>query len=168
MPALAGIAARRAVQRARLDADAALGGPITKAWLSHCLNQAKPADAIVVNEYWAMREYLHFDQAGSYFSLPPAGGLGWALPAAMGIAQVHTTRTVIATIGDGAYIFANPPACHQAAAAYRLPVLTIICNNGKWGAVEHATRSLYKGGAAVAQPHVPLSALSPSDRKSVV
>ena len=160
--ALAHIGMRRSAEQARLDADAARGGPITKAWLSHCLNQAKPTDAIVVNEYWAMREYLHFDQAGSYYSLPPAGGLGWALPAAMGISQVETTRTVIATIGDGAYIFANPPACHQAAAAYRLPVLTIICNNGKWGAVEHATRSLYKGGAAVAQPHVPLSALSPS------
>ena len=160
--ARAQVAAIRAAQRSRLERDGALAGPISKAWLSHCLNAAKPADAIVVNEYWAMRDYLHFDQAGSYFSLPPAGGLGWGLPAALGIAQFDPARTVIATLGDGAYIFANPPACHQVAAAYGLPVLTIICNNGKWGAVEQATRSLYKSGAAVAQAQIPLSNLSPS------
>ena len=40
-------------------------------------------------------------------------------------------RTVIATMGDGATIFCNPSACHQVAAAYGLPVLTIVCNNGK-------------------------------------
>ncbi|MEO6626773.1 MAG: thiamine pyrophosphate-requiring protein [Burkholderiaceae bacterium] len=160
--ALALVAKVRTAQRDSLETDATRGGAITKAWLSHCLNVAKPADAIVVNEYWAMREYLHFDQAGSYFSLPPAGGLGWGLPAALGIAQFDPARTVIATLGDGAYIFANPPACHQTAAAYGLPVLTIICNNGKWGAVEQATRSLYKTGAAVAQPQIPLSTLSPS------
>ncbi len=160
--AQARVAAVRAGQRTRLERDEAGAGPISKAWLSHCLNAAKPAGAIVVNEYWAMREYLHFDAAGSYFSLPPAGGLGWGLPAALGISQFDPSRTVIATLGDGAYIFANPPACHQVAAAYGLPVLTIICNNGKWGAVEHATRSLYKTGVAAAQPQVPLSTLSPS------
>ena len=156
------LAARRAADQARLEADRARGGPITKIWLSHCLNEAKPADAIVVNEYWAMCQFLHFDEPGSFYSLPPAGGHGWGVPAALGIAQAKPGRTVIATVGDGAYIFCNPPACHQVAAAYGLPVLTIVCNNGKWGAVESATRGMYGQGSAVNQAQVPLSPLSPS------
>ena len=156
------LATRRAEDRKKLDADRVRGGAITKAWLSHCLDQAKPADAIVVSEYWAMRQYLHFNEPGSYYSLPPAGGLGWGLPAALGIAQARPDRTVIATVGDGAYIFCNPPACHQVAAAHGLPVLTIVCNNGKWGAVEMATRGMYGQGSAVRQARVPLSPLSPS------
>ena len=155
-------ASRRSAEAAKLQADQARGGPITKSWLSHCLNQAKPQDAIVVNEYWAMRQYLHFDNPGSFFSLPPAGGLGWALPAALGIAMTSGERTVIATLGDGAYIFCNPSACHQVASAYGLPVLTIICNNGKWGAVEQATLGMYRSGSAGSASAVPLSGLSPS------
>jgi len=155
-------ASRRSAEIARLEADQARGGPITKTWLSHCLNKAKPDDSIVVNEYWAMRQYLHFDEPGSFFSLPPAGGLGWALPAALGIAMTRSGRTVIATLGDGAYIFCNPSACHQVASAYELPVLTIICNNGKWGAVEQATMGMYRSGSAGRATSVPLSGLSPS------
>ena len=59
--------ARRAADLARLDADRKRGGAITKTWLSHCLNEAKPADAIVVNEYWAMGQYLHFNEPGSFY-----------------------------------------------------------------------------------------------------
>jgi acetolactate synthase-1/2/3 large subunit len=154
--------ARRLADQSRLQADRERAGPITKTWLSHCLNEAKPDDAIVVNEYWAMRQYLHFDQPGSFFSLPPAGGLGWALPAALGIAMTSGERTVIATLGDGAYIFCNPSACHQVASAYELPVLTIVCNNGKWGAVEQATMGMYRNGSAGIASAVPLSGLSPS------
>ena len=154
--------ARRAADLDRLDADRKRGGAITKTWLSHCLNDAKPADAIVVNEYWAMGQYLHFNEPGSFYSLPPAGGLGWGLPAALGVAQARPERTVIATLGDGAYIFCNPPACHQVSAAYGLPVLTIVCNNGKWGAVEMATKGMYGQGHASRQAQVPLSPLSPS------
>jgi acetolactate synthase-1/2/3 large subunit len=156
------VAARRAADDARLAADVKRGGAITKAFLSHCLNEAKPQDAIVVNEYWAMRAHLHFDAPGSFYSLPPAGGLGWGLPAAMGVAQAAPGRTVIATVGDGAYIFCNPAACHQTAAACGLPVLTIVCNNGKWGAVEQATKGMYAQGAAAMQAQVPLSPLAPS------
>ena len=48
------------------------------------------------------------------------------------------------------------------AAAYELPVLTIVCNNGKWGAVEQATLGMYRHGSSGKQSAVPLSPLSPS------
>ena len=156
------VSGRRSADEHKLQADRQRGGAITKTWLSHCLNAAKPDDAVVVNEYWAMRQHLHFNSPGSYFSLPPAGGLGWALPAALGIAMAQPERTVIATLGDGAYIFCNPSACHQVAAAYALPVLTIVCNNGKWGAVEQATLGMYRSASSGQHASVPLSHLSPS------
>jgi acetolactate synthase-1/2/3 large subunit len=160
---LASIRATQARRHAAaLEADRARGGAITKTWLSHCLGQALPADAIVVNEYWALRQYIPLSTPGSFYSLPPAGGLGWGLPAALGIRQARPDATVIATLGDGAYIFANPAACHQAAAAHGLPVLTIVCNNGKWGAVELATKGMYGQGHAARAPQVPLAPLAPS------
>ena len=35
-------------------------------------------------------------------------------------------RLVIATFGDGAYLFANPVAAHHAAKVHDLPILTVI------------------------------------------
>src|SRR6185437_1022195 len=89
------------------------------------------------------------------------------LPAALGIAQsqmdIDETRVVIAALGDGSYVFANPAACHQTAAALKLPVLTVICNNRQWGAVEWAARSVYpEGHAARGGTPVPLSSLEPT------
>lgn len=138
------------------------GGPITKIWLNRCLNAAKPADAVVVNEYWADRQFMTFSEPGAYFQYPPVGGLGWGLPAALGAQQALPGRVVIATVGDGAYIFANPAACHQVAAAQKLPVLTIICNNRRWEAVEGATWQMYPQGASRRRGEAPLSSLEPS------
>ena len=47
--------------------------------------------------------------------------------------------TVIACVGDGAYVFANPAACHMTAAAENLPVVVIIANNAQWEAVKRST-----------------------------
>jgi len=153
--------ARRA--RAAETREKAKGGArITKTWMNACLNEAKPKDAIIVNEYWVQRELVDFEQTGTYFSLGSAGGLGWALPAALGAAQASPDRLVIATVGDGAYMFANPTACHLAAAAQELPHLTILCNNGHWGAVEGAARGLNPTGHASKHHPAPLSDLSPS------
>jgi len=51
-------------------------------------------------------------------------------------------------MGDGAYIFANPTACHWASAAHKLPVLAVVFNNGLYGAVRRATLSMYADGVA--------------------
>ena len=155
------IQAQDAAERA---SDEQAGGPITKVWLSRCLDAAKPADAIVVNEYWALRQHLSFTQPGTYFQYPPVGALGWGLPAALGVQQAAPERVVIAAVGDGAYLFANPAACHQVAAAQRLPVLTIICNNAGWEAVTSATLRMYPNGASRRTETAPLSSLEPSPR----
>ncbi|MGH8219448.1 MAG: thiamine pyrophosphate-requiring protein [Steroidobacteraceae bacterium] len=143
---------------------------LTRAWLTTCLNEAVARDDCIVNEYWVERELLERELPGTYFATPPAGGLGWGLPAALGIAQfkkaaneAQDARVVIAAVGDGSYVFANPAACHQAAAALQLPVLTVVCNNRQWGAVEWAARGVYPDGeAARGGTPVPLSSLEPA------
>lgn len=158
-------AAARAVREARAAQLAALKAAprMTKDWLNLCLSEAKPADAIVVNEYWANRAILDCEEPGSFYHHPPAAGLGWGLPAALGVQLAQPDRPVIATLGDGAYLFANPAACHQASAALGLPVLTILCNNARWQAVQTAAQALYpEGHAAAHATPVPLADLSPS------
>ena len=80
----------------------------------------------------------------------------------LGARQADPDRTVVATVGDGAYLFANPAACHHAAAKHGLPVLTVVANNSTWGAVEYATQAVYPEGVAVARGERRLSDLSPS------
>lgn len=152
----------RAARHRRCEREHATDGPITKAYASMVLGEVLDERAIVVNEYWADPELVRRSEPGTYFYLPPAGGLGWALPAALGARHAAPDRTVVATIGDGAYLFANPAACHHASAKHGLPVLTVVANNSTWGAVDHATRSVYPEGHAVARGERRLSDLSPS------
>jgi len=55
---------------------------------------------------------------------------------------------VLSVLGDGAYMFANPTACHYVAEMQNLPVLTVIYNNALYGAVRRATLDMYGKGVA--------------------
>lgn len=145
-------------------AEAARGAdePITPAAISAALGDLLEDDDIVFNEYVSYPDLLHRTEPGTYFFLPASGGLGWGLPAALGAKYAARDRTVIATLGDGAYLFANPAACHHAAAKHDLPVLTVIANNSNWSAVDGATRLVYPEGTAVADGERRFSDLSPS------
>lgn len=135
-------------------------GPITKAFISLTVGKALSENAIIFNEYWGAPHLLKRTKPGSYFFLPPSGGLGWAIPAALGARQ-NSQQTSVALVGDGAYMFANPAACHHASAKHDLPILTIIANNATWGAVDGATRSVYPDGDAISQNDKRLSDLAP-------
>ncbi|WP_424137886.1 thiamine pyrophosphate-requiring protein [Roseomonas chloroacetimidivorans] len=150
--ALAGRRAALAEARAaRLAAAAAKARPngsvITPEYLSHAIGEALP-DATIVNEYPLRLDHCPRTRPGSYFQLGPAGGLGWSLGAALGIKLADPGRLVVCTIGDGAYMFANPSASHWTAQVHSLPVITIVFNNERYGAVRGATMSMYAKGAA--------------------
>jgi acetolactate synthase-1/2/3 large subunit len=85
---------------------------------------------------------------GTYFALSPAGGLGWGLGAALGAKLAAPDRFVTATLGDGAYMFANPMVGHWVSGKHELPILTIVFNNSRYGAVRRATLSMFKESAA--------------------
>jgi acetolactate synthase-1/2/3 large subunit len=163
-------ARRKAVARnrtKRLSAEKLDMTKFTAETASAALAALMPKDATLINEYSFRSELAHFEAADQFYGLSPAGGLGFGFGAALGVAAADVRRgakagPVIATLGDGAYMFNNPVACHWAAAAHGLPVLAIIFNNRRWGAVRNSTLAMYPQGTAAATDGMFLADLSPS------
>lgn len=159
--------AGRAEEQRRGTADARRAalvgsGPITVEFLSAVLGSVLHEDCVLFNEYWGMRQMFAPARPGSYFYLPATGGLGWALPAAIG-AKVHAPeRTMVAAIGDGTYMFSNPVACHHASHKHGLPVLTVIANNSRWDAVNWTSRLVYPNGHMSGRDWMEVTDLRPS------
>jgi len=134
--------------------------PIGFQWASRCIGEVLGPETIVVNEYPLDLRHAPPTGPGACFGSPHSGGLGWALGAALGAKLGAPERTVIATVGDGAYVFGAPTAAHLAAQLHKLPFLTVIFNNAAWEAVERATRTVHPDGWAATTATFPLSGLS--------
>ncbi|BCB77900.1 thiamine pyrophosphate-requiring protein [Phytohabitans flavus] len=150
-PLAAAAAARRERIAARLEASTSASGPIDKTFLNLALREVRDPSTVVVDEYWCSPELLGATEPGTYYGSPPAGALGWGLPAALGVQLASPDRTVVATVGDGAYMFANPAACHHAMARHGLPVLVVVATNSVWGAVDGSTLGMYPKGELAAR-----------------
>lgn len=135
---------------------------ITMAWASACLDRARAPGSTLVNEYPLVRPAMTTTEPGEFYGSSPAGGLGWGLPAALGAKLAAPGREVIAAVGDGSHLFANPIACHQIAAAENIPILVMIFNNAGWGAVARATRAMYPDGYATRANRMPLTRFDPA------
>lgn len=160
----AAIAAQSADRRARLAvlAEAGAEAPMSAEWLSRCLAEAMDDRAVIFNELGALPGLLMPKGPNRVFGNPHSGGLGWGVPAALGAQLADRDRLVIACVGDGSYMFANPVACHQIAEALTLPILTVIKNNGMWNAVRRSVANAYPDGAAVRANEMPLTSLHPA------
>ena len=154
--------AAAALERARSEK------PIRYAYVAACVREALPANGLVVTELGVSADQLQLEEPGSLLGVSIGGGLGFGLGASLGAKLAAPERTVISTIGDGSYMFGNPTPFHLVARAANLPVLTIICNNGRWQAVDSATRAVYPKGLAAAAPVMPLVELQPSPEFSKV
>ncbi|HUM14497.1 MAG TPA: thiamine pyrophosphate-requiring protein, partial [Candidatus Nitrosotalea sp.] len=168
------VAARRArvealhrERRARwiADADAQATWPRPGfAWATRCLQGLLDESTVVVNEYPIDRRYLAFERPRSFFGQPHSSGLGWGLPAALGVKLAAPEKTVIAALGDGSYLFNEPAACHMASRQHGLPVLTVIFNNQQWEAVKQSALGVHPDGWAKSTGRYPLSSLAPAPR----
>lgn len=139
------------------------GTGMTKAQVALALSDAlKDMDATVLSELGVPMAPMDLSHAKAWFQEPHAGGLGWSFPAALGMQLADRKRLVVATMGDGSYMFSNPVACHQIAEALSLPVLVIILNNAEWGAVRHSVLGLFPDGHAAQTNRMPLTGLAPS------
>ncbi len=136
--------------------------PIDFNWVSYNVNQMLQENSVVVNEYDNCMKPFMGQGPGSYFCSPHAGYLGWGVGAALGIKLGLPESDVIATVGDGSYMFSVPSACHFVSNAYKLPILVIVYNNQCWGAVKRATRAIYPDGWAVGTNNFPMSDLKPT------
>src|SRR5262245_25447453 len=102
---------------------------ITPEYLSRCVGEMAGPDGIIVNEYQLRLGSCARTRPGTYFAISPAGGLGWSVGAALGAKLAAPERFIVATIGDGGFIFANPTACHWAAEAPGPPHRLVIFHN---------------------------------------
>jgi acetolactate synthase-1/2/3 large subunit len=161
------LAERREQQRGRwreLLEGAQLGAPINPVWVSHCLDQVKGSDGIVIKESPVSLEHMRFTKPGTFFSVGAAGGLGWGLGTALGVKAAVPDELVVCTVGDGAYMFGNPLPAHYVGKAENLPILTVVFNNEMWGAVKRNTREVYPDGFAARSNREPLTYFEPGTR----
>ncbi|HTV90751.1 MAG TPA: thiamine pyrophosphate-requiring protein [Stellaceae bacterium] len=145
------LAERRRAMLAELEkarAAATTARPISPVWVSACLAEARDPGGILVNEYTLLSDHCPATRPGGFFGSSPGAGLGWGAGAALGVKLAEPDRQVVAVLGDGSYIFANPVAVHHAARHHRLPVLFVVVNNAMWGAVRRATLGMYPKGEA--------------------
>jgi acetolactate synthase-1/2/3 large subunit len=153
---------RMRTRRVQLAKESAPGQTISPEYLSRAIGEAIGPDAVIFNEYPLRPDHCAREKPGTYFALSPAGGLGWSLGAALGAKLAAPDKLIVATLGDGAYMFANPTVGHWTSSKHGLPILTIVFNNGRYGAVQRSTLAMFKDGAAGEDDGNTLAGLDPS------
>ena len=105
--------------------------PIDADWLSLQVIEAMPDNAILVDEgLTSSRQMLalrpHRDRYG-YHALA-SGGIGWGLPASVGVSLANPDRPVVCYSGDGSSMYSIQSL--WTAANHKLPLTFVIVNNG--------------------------------------
>jgi acetolactate synthase-1/2/3 large subunit len=122
------------------------------AWIAQALNEALPADAIVVNETIThrlelLRRLTRLQPGGFYES--SFGGLGVGLSTALGVKHAHSGRVVAVTIGDGAFHYNPVAAAFGASQELNLPLLVVLFDNAGYLSQKTDVKTYYPAGEAV-------------------
>ncbi|EKS9912990.1 benzoylformate decarboxylase [Burkholderia multivorans] len=80
-----------------------------------------------------MQEHLPFTRSGTFYTMD-SGGLGYGMPAAVGVALAQPERRVIALIGDGSSLYSIQAL--WSAAQLGLPITFVILNNRRYAALQ--------------------------------
>jgi benzoylformate decarboxylase len=158
-------AKRQSLSR-RLEQGAA-ARPIDYDWLSLKIAEALPSDAVVVNEGLTSARHLtdlipYRDRYG--FHALASGGIGWGLPAAVGVALAQAPRPVCCFSGDGSAMYSIQAL--WTAAHHKLPITYVIANNGGYRIIKQRLRSFHGNdhyiGMDFADPAIDFAALARS------
>ena len=84
------------------------------------------------NRTW-MAHLYQAQQASTFFSPGGTAGMGWGLPAAVGLKLVYPDRPVACVTGDGGYMMTV--SVLSTAMQYQLPILCVVFNDGALGMV---------------------------------
>jgi len=107
--------------------------PISGTEAMAALGAAFPDDGIIVLEApsatLALRNQLRLSKPGSYF-FGAGGGLGYGLPAAIGVQLAQPDRPVVCVLGEGSAQYAI--TAFWTAAAYKVPVTFLILRNAEY------------------------------------
>jgi benzoylformate decarboxylase len=110
---------------------AASKSPIDPDYMSLQIVEAMPDNAILVDESLTSGRQLlslrpHRDRYG-YHALA-SGGIGWGVPASVGVSLANPDRSVVCVSGDGSAMYSIQSL--WTAANHKLPLNVVICNNG--------------------------------------
>jgi acetolactate synthase I/II/III large subunit len=128
-------AERNAKARERVQQQGRASGAkaqIESAWVGHELNAVLPEGAIVVDEtithkHDVLRQLERLAPGG--FLSASYGGLGMGIGTGLGAKVARPDRTVVVTIGDGAFFYNPVIASFGAAQELKLPLLVVLFNN---------------------------------------
>ena len=129
--------AKRAMPAGRVLPPAPVAAdPIPVDFLLHALSAAMPADAALVEEAPshrpAMQKFMPMRGHDSFYTMA-SGGLGYSLPASVGIALAHPDTRTVCLIGDGSAMYSIQAL--WTAAQRKLPLTVVVINNAGYGAM---------------------------------
>lgn len=107
--------------------------PLDSSTVHSALAEVLPEDAIVVLESpastLALRNQLRISRPGSYY-FTAGGGLGFGLPASIGVQLAQPDRPVVCVVGEGSAQYGI--AAFWTAAAYQVPVTYLVLRNDEY------------------------------------
>jgi benzoylformate decarboxylase len=110
---------------------------MTTVFVLQTLAELRPADSIVVEEAPSarpvMQAHLPITRSEGFFTMD-SGGLGWGLPAAVGVALGKPGRRIVAVIGDCSSLYSIQAI--WSAVQWRLPIAILILNNRRYAALQ--------------------------------
>ncbi|WP_321808897.1 benzoylformate decarboxylase [Burkholderia sp. BCC1993] len=113
------------------------GERMSVAFALQTLSEVRRAEDIVVEEAPSarpvMQAYLPIQRAGGFLTMD-SGGLGFGMPAAVGVALARHGERVIAVIGDGSSMYSIQAI--WSAVHLRLPITFVILNNTRYAALQ--------------------------------
>ena len=114
----------------------AMSDPIPVEYLLHSLASAMGPDDVLVEEAPshrpAMQKFMPMRGQDSFYTMA-SGGLGWALPAAVGMALGRPGPRIVCLIGDGSAMYSIQAL--WTAAQRKLPLTVVVINNAGYGAM---------------------------------
>ena len=124
---------------------------LTPASVAHALADLIDDDTIVLNE--AISEaptvWKHLPRRKPATLFGNRGtSLGWSGGGALGVKLAAPDRTVVSIVGDGTYFFSIPSSTYWIADRYRIPVLTVVLDNGGWNATKRNLQRQHAGQLA--------------------
>jgi len=105
-----------------------------------------------------LRTLLRCSDPRSFFGLR-GGGIGWGLPAAVGIRLAQPARPVVALVGDGSAMYTIQSL--WTAAHDGIAVVFVICNNASYRILKQRTLAL-KGFAAEDDRYIAMDLVNPA------
>jgi benzoylformate decarboxylase len=113
------------------------GERMSVAFALQTLSEVRHANDIVVEEAPSsrpvMQTRLPIERAGGFFTMD-SGGLGYGMPAAVGVALAREGERVIALVGDGSSMYSIQAI--WSAVQLQLPITFVILNNTRYAALQ--------------------------------